>query len=139
MTENHVTSVVKYLGSLRTEATHMKSGQKIITDAPVDNHGLGQFFSPTDLAATSLASCMMTIMGIAADHHNITLTDVSASVVKVMASNPRRIAKIKIIITIGDPLNEKEQMILEKAALNCPVALSLHPDIIREIHFEYRK
>lgn len=121
-----MTSKVVYKGNLRTEATHLKSGNTILTDAPTDNHGKGEAFSPTDLAATSLASCILTIMGIAADKREIDITGATADVTKVMASDPRRIAQI--IVTIQMPANsytDSEKKILEKAAHHCPVGLSL--------------
>jgi uncharacterized OsmC-like protein len=118
---------VKYLGHLRTEATHLKSGNKILTDAPLDNKGKGEAFSPTDLAATSLASCIMTIMGIAAQTHDIDMDGTFATVNKIMAADPRRIAKIEIEITMPPKeFSKKERKILEKAAHHCPVALSLN-------------
>jgi len=122
-------SKVIYKGNLRTEATHLRSGNVIITDAPTDNHGKGEAFSPTDLASTSLASCIMTIMGIAADAHNIDIAGAVADVNKVMDSEPRRIKMIEIIIQMPDhEYTQKEKKILEAAAHHCPVALSLHPD-----------
>lgn len=131
-------SFVKYTGALRTEATHLKSGNVVITDAPSDNNGKGESFSPTDLVATSLASCMFTIMGIAADEHGIKLPEMSAKVEKKMASNPRRIEEIGIKISFGKgKLTDRERKILETAALNCPVAKSVHPDIIQRTEFDY--
>lgn len=123
-------STVVYNGGLRTTATHLKSGNVIHTDAPTDNQGKGEAFSPTDLAATSLASCILTIMGIAARNHGIDIENTTASVEKVMIADPkRRIAKIKV--TLDMPPNDytdKQKKILEKAAHHCPVSLSLHPD-----------
>lgn len=122
-----MTSQVVYKGGLRTEATHLQSGNKILTDAPVDNHGNGEAFSPTDLAATSLASCILTIMGIAANRKEIDIEGATADVKKIMVSDPRRIGRIEI--TIQMPPNDysaAEKKILEKAAHHCPVALSLH-------------
>ena len=122
-----MTSTVEYLGGLRTKAIHLKSGTEIITDAPVDNHGKGASFSPTDLASTSLASCLITIMGIAAAAHNIDMTGTKAEVTKHMASDPRRIAEIEILLIMPDKnYTQKENKILEKAAHHCPVALSLN-------------
>ncbi len=121
-----MTSKVVYQGKLRTEAIHLKSGNIIITDAPTDNHGKGEAFSPTDLAATSLASCILTIMGIAADKRDIDISGASAEVKKVMAANPRRIAQIVINISMPtQDYTESEKKLLEKAAHNCPVGLSL--------------
>jgi len=122
-------STVIYKGNLRTEAKHLKSGNVIITDAPTDNHGKGEAFSPTDLASTSLASCILTIMGIAASKHDINMDGASANVVKVMSANPRRIAKIQIEITMpANDYSSKHKKILEAAAHHCPVGLSLHSD-----------
>jgi len=121
-----MTSKVLYKGKLRTEATHLRSGNVIITDAPVDNHGNGEAFSPTDLAATSLASCLLTIMGIAANARDIDMEGATASVNKVMTSDPRRIGRIEIeVIMPAKPFTDVEKKILEKAAHHCPVALSL--------------
>jgi uncharacterized OsmC-like protein len=133
-----MTSTVKYLGDLRTEATHVKSGTSIITDAPTDNNGLGTTFSPTDLVATSLAACAMTIMGIAAGNHNIDMVGAHAEVTKVMGSDPRRISKIVVHITMPDKVySDKEKTILSKAAASCPVAQSLHPDLEQALNLIY--
>lgn len=122
-------STVEYKGNLRTEATHLKSGNIIITDAPTDNQGNGEAFSPTDLASTSLASCALTIMGMSARNHDIDMVGTRAEVTKVMASNPRRIQRIEIrILMPNNPFTEREKKILDKAAHQCPVALSLHPE-----------
>lgn len=124
-----------YLGGLRTEATHIQSGVKIITDAPVDNHGKGEAFSPTDLLSSSLASCMMTLMGIAGNTHNINIDNTTCSVTKIMAADPRRVAEIVINFKFPKTYDEKEQKILERAALTCPVYLSLHPDLKKTVDF----
>lgn len=130
------TATVKYLGELRSEATHVKSGQKILTDAPVDNHGRGEAFSPTDLMSTSLACCMVSIMGIAANTHTIALGEINADVTKTMAANPRRVSRIEIEMRFtGAAYTEKEKQILERAAMTCPVFLSLHPDIEKDVRF----
>lgn len=122
-----MTATVTYTGGLRTEAVHLKSGNKIITDAPTDNQGNGEAFSPTDLAATSLASCILTIMGIAAKNHDVDIVGATADVKKVMASNPRRIERIEINMTMpAKDYSDKQKTILEKAAHHCPVGLSLH-------------
>ncbi len=127
-----------YHGNLRTEALHVKSGQKIITDAPLDNQGKGEAFSPTDLLSASLGSCMLTLMGIAAKTHQIDIEGATMKITKVMASNPRKVAEVIIEFTIpGKSFSEKEKKILEKAALTCPVALSLHPDLKQTVHFSY--
>jgi len=132
-----MTSHVIYLGELRTTAKHEQSGSSIETDAPIDNHGKGERFSPTDLVATALASCMLTIMGIAANTHNIDITNTQCSVEKIMETAPRRISKINIEVHFPKNIvySEKEKMILEKAALTCPVMESLHPDCIKNIQF----
>ena len=125
-----------YLGGLRTEATHLQSGTKIITDAPTDNKGKGEAFSPTDLLAEALAGCILTTMAIAADVHGIKIDNTEAEVTKVMAANPRRVAEV--IVNLKFPVNtytDKEKKILEHAALNCPVHVSLHPDLIKTIDF----
>lgn len=133
-----MTSKVIYKGELRTVATHLASRQDIITDAPTDNRGKGEAFSPTDLAATSLASCMMTIMGIKANDHGWNIDGTEAEVTKVMVSGPRRISKIEIDIHVQSTnLNHANKAILEKAARTCPVAMSLHPDIEQVIHFHW--
>ena len=132
-----MTSKVEYSGQLRTTAVHLKSNSKIITDAPVDNHGKGQAFSPTDLVATALASCMMTIMGIKAESMDIDLTNTSASVKKHMSTNPRRISEIEITVSLNQNFNPKTRKILEMAALTCPVGQSLHPETKQTIAFIY--
>ena len=127
-----------YLGALRTEATHQLSGKKIITDAPPDNNGKGEAFSPTDLMAASLGSCMLTVMGIAARTHQIDMEGATIGITKLMASNPRKVSEIIIEFKIqGKNYSDKEKIILEKAALTCPVAKSLNPDIKQTIHFSY--
>lgn len=129
---------IHYPGNLRTQATHVASGVEIITDAPLDNHGKGESFSPTDLLCSSLGSCMLTLMGIAANTHSIDLVGTDVSVTKVMVSNPRKVGEIKI--TIYFPKNnysDKEKKILELAALTCPVYLSLHDSVIKTVEFKY--
>ena len=132
-----MTSKVTYLGSLRTEAEHLQSGSKMITDAPVDNHGKGEAFSPTDTVATALASCMLTIMGIKANDHQMEIEGTTAEVTKVMTDKPRRISKIEIKISVKGSFEEKEKKILENAALTCPVYHSLHTDIKKLVNFTY--
>ncbi len=125
-----MTSKVTYLGDLRTEAEHLKSGNKIVTDAPTDNNGKGEAFSPTDLVATALGSCMMTIMGIAARNHEIDMDGTELSVNKIMESNPRRIGKIEIIMTMpANDYSKKERKILEAAAHGCPVGNTIKEGI----------
>lgn len=133
-----ITSKVKYLGSLRTEAVHVRSNTAILTDAPVDNNGKGEKFSPTDLVATGLASCMVSIMGIQANTSNIQLGDISAEVTKIMAANPRRISEIIVDINFSNhSYSDKEKTILMNAAKTCPVAVSLHPDIKQTVSFNF--
>lgn len=125
-----MTSKVKYLGHLRTEATHLKSGEVIITDAPTDNNGKGEAFSPTDLVATALASCMLTIMGISAKNHDIDMEGAQADVKKIMTSNPRRIETVSILITMpAKGYSDADRQILETAAHGCPVASTIHEGI----------
>ena len=132
------TADFKYLGGLRTEATHLRSDTSILTDAPTDNHGKGEAFSPTDLVASSLVSCMITVMGIKADKHNMDMGEVSGTVKKIMASEPRRVAQLNVEIAFkGHRLSSTERNILEKTALTCPVAHSLHPDITQQVKFSY--
>ncbi len=131
-----------YLGDLRTEATHLQSGTTIFTDAPTDNNGRGEAFSPTDLVAGALGSCMMTIMGIAARRDGIEITGSSIEITKTMtAQPPRRIAKVEVALTMKTPteLSEDEKAKLIRAAHTCPVALSLHPDIEQAINFEWTR
>ena len=130
-------SNIVYKNNLRTEAVHLSSGEKIITDAPIDNKGKGEAFSPTDLVATALGSCMITIMGIAAQRHNIDISGTSASVKKIMGSNPRKIDEVVIDISMSKHLNENDRKRLERAALSCPVHKSLNPDLIKTISFSY--
>ncbi|UOR04920.1 OsmC family protein [Hymenobacter aerilatus] len=131
------TASARYTGQLRTEATHNASGNTIITDAPVDNHGRGEAFSPTDLVAASLGACMMTIMGIVAERHQLDLTSVTYEVTKHMAAEPRRIRQIDVQFRLPASLPEKERALLERAARTCPVALSLNPEIVQEVSFVY--
>jgi len=130
---------VKYLGELRTEAEHLKSGQKFITDAPPDNNGRGEAFSPTDTVSVALGSCMITIMGIVANRENIIITGLEAEIEKVMAANPRRISELKVNLKMpaSVQLSEKQKEVLKRAAHTCPVALSLHPDIKQIVTFNF--
>lgn len=127
-----------YLGQLRTESIHLQSGSKLLTDAPTDNQGKGEAFSPTDLVATALGACMFTIMGIAAKTHGFTIDGAKIENTKVMGTNPRRI--VEIIITVTLPHNNysaKEKKIIELAAKECPVYNSLHPDLKKTLTFVY--
>jgi len=129
------TAETTYLGELRTEAVHVQSGTRIITDAPLDNQGKGEAFSPTDLLAASLGSCMLTIMGIAARTHHINMDGAKCSVTKIMAANPRRVAEITVDFKFPQQYTDKEKAILEHAGLTCPVHLSLHPDLKKTVSF----
>ena len=127
-----------YLGELRVSSTHLASNTEIITDAPVDNNGKGESFSPTDLVATALGTCMITVMGIYAEKNGILMPNVYSRTNKVMSSTPRKISKLKIEIIFGDnQLSEVEKQCLKDVALNCPVAKSLHPDLKQEIEFNF--
>tara|TARA_B100000900_G_scaffold229064_1_gene194521 strand:- start:1954 stop:2358 length:405 start_codon:yes stop_codon:yes gene_type:complete len=128
---------ITYDGNLRTSAVHLESGSKINTDAPKDNQGLGQKFSPTDLVCVSLASCMLTIMGIAMQKYNIDLLGTTASVKKTMGVEPRMISQIDITIKFTTSFDEKIKTILERSAHNCPVHKSLSTDIKKNITFIY--
>jgi putative redox protein len=132
------TATIKYLGGLRTEAIHLKSGNKIITDAPPDNNGKGEAFSPTDLLATSLGSCMLTIMGIVAQRHEINIEGTMVDITKVMESNPRRVGEIVVEFTMPpNNYTDKEKDLLENAAHTCPVAKSLSSELKQTVHFNY--
>lgn len=134
-----MTSKVIYKGALRTEATHLRSNTVIETDAPPDNNGKGERFSPTDLVATAMASCMCTLMGIAANNHGFELGTVDCEIEKIMAANPRRIAEVKVNMAFpdGKVYDDKQRKILEKAALTCPVIESLHPDLKKTVDFNW--
>lgn len=127
-----------YLGDLRTEVTHIKSGNKIITDAPPDNNGKGEAFSPTDLTCASLNSCMMTLMGILANREQIDLRGMTSEIVKVMAASPRKISEVHITFShpsLNATPEQKEK--LKRAALTCPVALSLSDELKQVVHFDF--
>ena len=118
----------KYLGGLRTEAEHIASGTKIVTDAPVDNHGKGEFFSPTDLLAASYGCCALTIMGIAAQSHNFDIDGAEVKTTKVMGTDPRRVVELVVEYTFPhNRYSEKERKIIELSVKQCPVANSLDP------------
>jgi uncharacterized OsmC-like protein len=125
------------LGDLRTEAVHLESGDRIHTDAPKDNEGKGEAFSPTDLMATSLASCMITVMGIKARQHNIDMDGTKADIVKEMGANPRRISVIKINVHFPKNYSEKEKILLERTAHTCPVGNSLCDGLEEDVNFHY--
>ncbi|MCH7402814.1 OsmC family protein [Belliella kenyensis] len=127
-----------YLGNLRTEMEHVQSGTKIISDAPVDNNGKGEAFSPTDLVAAALGSCMVTIMGIVAERDEISLDGLSWEITKIMSSDPRKIAEIIVKFVWVNPVTDhKKIQKLKNAALTCPVALSLDPAIKQTIEFGF--
>jgi putative redox protein len=132
------TSRIKYTGHLQTEATHLQSGVSIITDPPVDNQGTGAAFSPTDLLATSLGCCMLTIMGIVAGRHNINIDGATADITKIMKAEPRRVGEIIVEFNMpGNNYSDKEKDLLEHAARTCPVAKSLSQELIQTVKFNY--
>lgn len=133
-----MTSKVEYLGELRTSSTHLQSQQTILNDAPVDNHGKGEAFSPTDLLANSLATCMFTIMAIKANDLQVDLKGSTAEVTKVMQASPRKISEIVIDFAMSTSVDEKNKAILERVAFTCPVYLSLNPDIVKTISFNWK-
>ncbi len=133
-----MTSKVTYLGDLRTSSIHLQSGTEIISDAPLDNNGKGEAFSPTDTVANALATCMFTIMGIKARNLEVDLTASTASVTKIMKADPRMIAAIEIKFEMNISADDKTKTILERAAMTCPVFLSLHPDIEKKISFNWK-
>jgi putative redox protein len=132
-------SQIKYKGNLRTEAKHLQSNTIIQTDAPTDNNGKGEHFSPTDIVATALGSCMLTIMGIKARDMNVNIEGTTVDITKIMSTEPRRITGVKVHFHFNENHNadEKQKTILEHAALTCPVAKSLHPDIEQDVIFEW--
>lgn len=132
-----MTSTVIYLGNLRAKSTHLKSGDSFLTDAPVDNNGKGEAFSPTDTVATGLASCMLTVMGIKAGQMQVNMENTKAEITKTMASDPRRISKIEVRLQFPEAYDEKTRKILEHTARTCPVSQSLHPAIEQMIEFHY--
>ena len=129
---------IKYQGNLRTTAKHLDSGSFIETDAPKDNHGLGETFSPTDMVCTALASCILTIMAIAVEKNGININGTKAMVTKTMGNNPRRISKIDIDLTFTKDYDAKTKIILERAAFNCPVHQSLSEKVEKNILFHYQ-
>ena len=132
------TIINEYQGSLRTRFIHLQSGNKLITDAPTDNNGKGESFSPTDLVAGALSACMLTIIGIKADPENIDLSGLRSEVTKVMAADPRRISEVQIdFFWENCTASDTQRIMLKKAALTCPVALSIHPDIKQDVKFHF--
>lgn len=133
-----MTSKVTYLGDLRTSSVHIQSGTEVLSDAPVDNNGKGEAFSPTDSVANALATCMMTIMGIKARDLNIDFQGSTAAVTKIMNAEPRRIGAIEIIFEMQGVTEQKDKTILERAAMTCPVFLSLNDEIKKDISFIWK-
>lgn len=128
-----------YKGNLRTEVTHEQSGTKIITDAPLDNHGKGESFSPTDLLASALGCCMLTIMGVSAQSYGFNIDGTTIETEKIMGTNPRRVVEIKLNITFpaGSNYTPQQKRLIESAAKTCPVANSINPEIKKSILFNY--
>ena len=133
-----MTSIVTYLGDLRTSSFHLQSGAEILSDAPLDNNGKGEAFSPTDTVANALATCMMTIMGIKARDLDVDLTGSTAEVIKIMNAEPRRIAAIEVAFEMYGTALVKNRTILERAAMTCPVFLSLHREVEKRIVFNWK-
>ncbi|PWA07099.1 OsmC family protein [Flavobacterium laiguense] len=133
-----MTSKVTYLGDLRTSSIHLQSGSEIISDAPVDNNGKGEAFSPTDTVANALASCMMTVMGIKARDMSVDLKGSTAAVTKIMNAEPRRIGAIEIVFDMQGVSESKDRTILERVSMTCPVFLSLNADIEKRITFNWK-
>ncbi len=131
------TSIIRYLGELRTSSMHLQSGTEILTDAPTDNHGKGEAFSPTDLVANSLGTCMISIMAIKSKDLDLELKGSTAEVTKIMQAEPRKIARIEVNLNIAVATSDKNKTILERSAMTCPVFLSLHPDIEKVITFNW--
>jgi uncharacterized OsmC-like protein len=131
------TSIVYYSGELRTESTHLQSGETYITDAPTDNEGKGNAFSPTDLIATGLANCMLTIMGIIAKKQSLDIEGTKAEVTKIMGTEPRMISEIRIDFFFPRSYDKDLKQLLQTSALNCPVAKSLANDLTQTINFHY--
>jgi uncharacterized OsmC-like protein len=133
-----ITVKTKYLGELRAVSQHVYSGTEILTDAPIDNKGKGQAFSPTDLLATSLGTCMLTTMAIGAQTHGYNIEGTQMEITKVMASDPRRVAELHVNFFFPpNNYTDKEKKILERIAHTCPVGISLHPDVKQVVTFNY--
>jgi len=124
-----------YIGGLRTTNTHLQSGMQIITDAPTDNQGKGEAFSPTDLLATSLGTCMLTTMAIRTAKNDIDMDGAKCAITKIMAANPRRVSEIAVKFTFPKAYTDEQKSLLEDAALTCPVYFSLHPDLVKTVDF----
>lgn len=133
-------STAKYLGDLRIECTHLQSGSKILVDAPTDNHGKGEAFSPTDLFCTSLACCAMNIIGVYAQENNLDISGMSAEISKAMAQNPRRVGAIEVIIKMPDrEYSQWNKTNMENGVKRCPIGLSLHPDITLDVRIVWSR
>ena len=133
-----MTSKITYLGELRTSSIHLQSGSEIISDAPIDNNGKGEAFSPTDTVANALGSCMFTVMGIKAQDLQVDLSNSTAEITKIMAADPRRISEIHVVFNFSIDTDIKNKTILERIAMTCPVYYSLHPDIKKVITFNWK-
>jgi uncharacterized OsmC-like protein len=133
-----MTSKITYLGELRTSSIHLQSGSEIISDAPIDNNGKGEAFSPTDTVANALGSCMFTVMGIKAQDLQVDLSNSTAEITKIMAADPRRISEIHVVFNFSIDTDIKNKTILERTAMTCPVYYSLHPDIKKVITFNWK-
>lgn len=132
------TITTTYLSQLRIESKHVKSGNQVLTDAPTDNHGKGETFSPTDLLATALGTCMLTLMGIHGRKEGLVLDGATAETIKVMGTNPRRVSELEIELRIpGKSWTQEQREFLEEKGLACPVAMSLHPDLTQKVRFSY--
>ena len=133
-----MTSRVEYKGELRCSSLHIGSNNEIITDAPTDNHGKGEAFSPTDLVATALAGCMLTVMGIKARQSDIDIVGTEAEVTKIMSSDPRRISEVRVLVKMPDKnYDQRTRILLEKTARTCPVAYSLSEKLTQTIRFQW--
>ncbi|RQP14477.1 MAG: OsmC family peroxiredoxin [Chryseobacterium sp.] len=132
-----MTSKIKYIGNLRCESVHLQSGNEIITDAPTDNHGQGAAFSPTDLCATSLGQCMLTTIAILGKDKGINIDGAICDVQKNMNPKPRKIAEIMLDIHIPGDFTDEQKEFIKDTGLNCPVALSLHPDVKKTVSFKF--
>ena len=134
-----MTASVEYQGGLHTLATHLRSGNTLVTDAPVDNKGKGEAFSPTDLLAVSLLTCKLTTIAIVAQNRGLPDIKMAGTVNKIMADSPRRVAKLEVSIELfgSDVMDEQQRHVLEGAARTCPVAKSLHPDVTVEVQFAW--
>lgn len=130
----------KYLGDLRVECVHQQSGTVLVTDAPKDNNGKGEAFCPTDLCATALAACAMTIIGIYGKLHGVDVEGTRIEVTKTMSADPRRIGRLEVVFDMPDrPYTDKQKTMIERAAHTCPVHLSLHPDVEQTFTFRWKR